>query len=289
MKCSEFIDLVDGFLVGNLDEERLRAFKEHLSACARCEELFLKEFEAHNRVINALEELPESSPALSNLVGKVAAAVSEGMKGKALLERTDKAFEGFRKDITKEIPKEELRAFQEMQAQADQKPIAKRSAKAHIERPVKKETLIERLIGLSTALRFNFAVAPLSTRSGGRQGKNFNIGESIDLKFDPPRKMDGYLTVFQYDEKYNLKIVFPRNKDDILFVGKDEKRGLLLAATGPKGKHYLKAVLTPRQVIDSETIKSSADILYLTEEVLSSIKRLRDGEWMEAVAEFEVV
>ena len=122
MNCSEFKKNIDAFLSGNLDRKTLDAFTEHASSCSQCEMLFLDEFEAHNEVLNALEELPASSPALSNLLGKVAALVSEGMKGKALLDGADEAFEKFRKDIVKEIPKEELNALLEKQAQEDQQP-----------------------------------------------------------------------------------------------------------------------------------------------------------------------
>jgi hypothetical protein len=101
--------------------------------------------------------------------------------------------------------------------------------------------------------------------------------------------MDGHLTVFHYDEENNIEIVFPKNRDDTIFLGKDEKRRVLIPTTEPKGKHFLKAVLTPQQIVDTRLVEAPGEILRLIEQALNSLSSLRDGEWMEAVAEFEVV
>jgi hypothetical protein len=112
-----------------------------------------------------------------------------------------------------------------------------------------KKALIKLIRSLDSSLTFSYSLVPQATRGGP-------LGQTIVLKFEPPRKMDGHLTVFHYDEENNIEIVFPKNRDDTIFLGKDEKRRVLIPTTEPKGKHFLKAVLTPQQIVDTRLVEA---------------------------------
>jgi hypothetical protein len=154
----------------------------------------------------------------------------------------------------------------------------------------KKLNATERIKSLKSALSFPFEVVPLgATRGEVQRGKVYSIGEALIVSIEAPR--DGHIAVFHYDSEGNLRLVFPRKKDDVTFAKSKEEKRIGMKVTEPAGKQWLKAVFFGRQVIEPEKICLEEDTTGLAaiEGFLDAIPNLEKDEWMEAEYEFEVL
>ena len=115
------------------------------------------------------------------------------------------------------------------------------------------------------------------------------LGEGISIDLKPPR--DGYLTILLYNDKNNLKLLFPERTTDDTFIKGGEKKQFEIVAAEPLGQQYLKAFLTTDQLMVPDQIDFGDESSFFSaiRAFLNSISDLGDDEWMVFEHEFEVV
>ena len=120
------------------------------------------------------------------------------------------------------------------------------------------------------------------------QTTSYTIGDRIVINIQPDK--DGYLTLFHYDDN-NLELLFPHSATDNTFVTNTKGKRIGIEAKEPLGKHYLRAIWTYNQIIDSERIDYSdeTNILYSVEYFINSLNELSSDEWMDSIVEFRVL
>lgn len=131
----------------------------------------------------------------------------------------------------------------------------------------------------------------VATEEEGPQIAKYSPGELINISISIPEKKEGHLILFHLDEENNLNMIFPNNPSDDTFVkGKDEKR-VGITVTGPLGKHYIKAILTPNMIIKPQETNFDDDnkVARTIARLLKHINTLNKTEWLEAVEEIEIV
>lgn len=156
----------------------------------------------------------------------------------------------------------------------------------------KYQRLVDELKNLASELTFPCRSYSLATERGLETHKNkYAIEESIIISIESPRNMDGYLTVIQYDDRSNLKMLFPHTASDKTFVKAGTEVHLGIKADEPIGKRFFKAIWTNTEIINPEKLnfKDDTDVAANTEKLLKSIYALNNGEWMESVTELEIV
>ena len=154
----------------------------------------------------------------------------------------------------------------------------------------KLKSLIDDLNHLVSKSSFPFTTFGLATVKGGDSRKGaYLVGERILIHIEAPKDVDRYLTIFHYDEHNNITMLFPhiKNNETLLKPGEDKKIGITVGS--PEGKHFLKALLTTKKLIDPQNLNfdSEMDLTAAIERFLNSIYSL-DDDWMESVAEFTV-
>jgi len=153
----------------------------------------------------------------------------------------------------------------------------------------KRLNLIEQITSLKSILTFPLEIVPLGATRGPEEQKNlYSVGQTVVLSIEAPR--DGHIAVFHYDSEGNLRLVFPRKKDDVTFAKSKEEKRIGMKVTEPAGKQWLKAVFFGREVIKPPKIGLEEDTSGLTtiEAFLDAIPNLKKDEWMESEYEFNV-
>lgn len=153
-------------------------------------------------------------------------------------------------------------------------------------------SLVDRLNQLVTDRFFPSTTLNLDgVRGGGKKTEIFKVGDPLIIQLDIPADMDGYLTILHYDEKNNLKMIFPKKKTDDTHVKAGEEKWIEMRANAPTGKHYLKAILTSNKIVEPNDINfsNSVDVVVTIEKLIDLINEITTDEWKESVTEFEVV
>lgn len=153
--------------------------------------------------------------------------------------------------------------------------------------------LVKELSVLTSGAHFSCATNPYvpdPTRHDGLHEDTYYPGKQIVISVESPEKRDGFLTVFHYDDEYNLAMIFPSKPGVKTFLKAGIEKRIVIEAAKPLGKHYLKAIWTSKQIIDPEKVKleDEAGTAALIETFLTSIHTLRSEDWLESVSEFEV-
>lgn len=172
----------------------------------------------------------------------------------------------------------------------DQSTLKKISAKTSI--PSNVTDLIQKITAIKNKVSFQINLYAIETIRGEVDIENtYNIGDPILIAIKGLPSKDGYLTVFHLYDKSNIEVIFPENNDDETKIssGNDVKIGLI--AKAPKGEHYLKAFWTKQQIIDPKSINFSVrqNMNKQIESFFSSIRKLNDADWMEAIISYQVI
>jgi hypothetical protein len=132
----------------------------------------------------------------------------------------------------------------------------------------------------------------LGTLKVGETDKNiYKMGTNINICIEMPPKRDGYLSVFHYNDKHNLEMIFPSKKTDSTFIKASLEKIIKIKVSKPLGKHYIKAIWSSKQLLIPNQIafNNPVAVTFTMEDFLESILKLNNDEWMEFVEEFEVV
>jgi hypothetical protein len=147
--------------------------------------------------------------------------------------------------------------------------------------------------GLTTDRSLPIMIYSLDTTRGEGQKANVcKAGEAVIIQIEGPRDWnDGYLTVLHYDGEDNLTMIFPKKSSDNTFLRSGDMIRIVFKVTTPKGKHYLKALLTSRKWIRPDEIDFSdtVQIAYAIERSIDAINKSDKNSWMETFMEFEVI
>ena len=153
--------------------------------------------------------------------------------------------------------------------------------------------LVKKLSMLESMTHFSCTTAPFKrdlVRHDGLQEDIYCLGERIVISIESPEKRDGFLTVFHYDDDYNLSMIYPDRPgaDTSLKAGTEKRIGII--ASKPLGRHYLKAFWTSQEMIDPDQIGQGTDteIVAILDAFIATLRTLRTDDWIESVAEFEV-
>ena len=158
-----------------------------------------------------------------------------------------------------------------------------------------KKEKVTKLIGLIDKLKslkssydnqLQYEVFILDAVRGTEKKTNIhNVNDKIIFSIDIPR--EGILTVFQYDEKGNIRLIFPSSKTDDVNVTSGENKRFGIKVSKPVGKHSIKTIL----ILKEKTKPKEGDYKIQTalSKLIEATSELENEEWMEAIYEYQVV
>ncbi len=120
--------------------------------------------------------------------------------------------------------------------------------------------------------------------------KVFNTTDTVNIWVEMPLDRDGYLTVFHYDDKYNIELIYPKSSSDGNYFEGGENKHIKLDNRLVLGKHYIKAIWTCRQIYHFEEKTSEDERIKATKfmQFFEALIAFKQNEWMEYTDEFEV-
>lgn len=128
-----------------------------------------------------------------------------------------------------------------------------------------------------------------TTRGHIGQETFYPIGAELIINVKAPR--DGYLIIVHSDDKGNLELFFPSKETDDTFVRSAHEQEKEMEIKGPIGKHYFKAILTSKPLINPREIDFNDDtyVSSVIQKFLGDLSHLSKDDWSAADYEFEVV
>jgi tetratricopeptide (TPR) repeat protein len=283
MNCKEFNRLVVPYTTDDdFDEQLADKFREHYLSCDECwakyeqqlrllgtmEQRAVEGVQGLKPEVDRIEELYEYAETLRH-AGNHEAAIG-------CLEEALKLKPGDQKLL-------EMAAAIREKSKIEHSPVVfKEKIRALIGR-------ISQLVSEGGFLCTSFGIAGAK---GAEEDENaYSPGEPIFVYVEAPDEMDGYVTIFHYDEEDNLQMVFPSKITDKTFLRAGEEQRITIGQLQITGKHYLKALWTSKQVINPVDINFGDELAIADaiESFLESIHSLGKDEWLESVAQFEVV
>ena len=244
-----FRDKIDSYINGGLDGDELAAFEIHFYNCLDCRKYLIKQKSMYALINKSILSLDESN--MIEIFGS--------------------------KSILKQIIDEG----------AQQKIVNKNTDKPSLRS--KLIDVINKISAPKSNIALGLSIVQADAVKGDKKTNNiYKVGEIVIISIDTPK--NGYLTLLHYDDHYNLRMIYPDKEIDEAFQKAGEVKRIPIKAK-PKGKHYLKALLTSRQLIEQDNLYPHDDELNISAigKVLESVNGLDDDEWIESIAEFEVV
>lgn len=108
MNCKEFDKYMTLFLEGNLEDEELQEFHQHVASCEMCEKKFLEEYRLHNELKEVITSLPEASPSFRQMLIQFRDLISSGVKDEEFIMKFDEVFDNFKKGVADELSEEDV-------------------------------------------------------------------------------------------------------------------------------------------------------------------------------------
>ncbi|MBF0397827.1 MAG: DUF4384 domain-containing protein [Desulfobacterales bacterium] len=154
---------------------------------------------------------------------------------------------------------------------------------------------------LPTPPNFNFAYANVrgdngvqiryrqhSSEQNQDEDNRCIIGEQKILKLKSP--INGYVAVFHHSPYGEVNLIFPNDLEKNNFLNADESLDIPFTFSEPVGKHFIKAIWTEEQLLNSDKIdfQNKGAILKAVEDYLKALLNLDKDKGHAINIEFEV-
>ena len=152
---------------------------------------------------------------------------------------------------------------------------------------VEKLSILESVAHLPT---ITCSYNPEVTMGSGFDKDTYCIGERIMISIKAPEEKDGFMTVFHYDDKDNLTLLYPDKSTTDTSVGAGKEKKIGIVATKPIGTHYLKAFWTCTKILKPEEVNfgDEPEIATTIANFIKVVRDLSSDDWIESVSEFEI-
>ena len=124
----------------------------------------------------------------------------------------------------------------------------------------------------------------------GHSADMFVRGESIIISIKSPKKADGYLTVYHYDNENKLSMLLPYDENSQTFVNAGEEKEIFIRAAKPLGKQYIKVVWSSILIVNPKKVdyKDASKVASTISKLIDTLKALDHDNWMATTIEFQV-